>query len=306
MARELERAQRAAAWMTAVVIGGVTTTIAAGAAAGGQVRMAPLLDPHRVAVSPHAVTRIVADVSIRRHRAAADGDDGLVVPEVVYRVERTLGDGGWAVVMRRLREERPVVRTEEGERRLETPPAIARLEAAADGPVKVFNALGVEVRLPSKAALATVADGESGALRRLALSNLDARAGPEARQAVDHDVLGGLLISAEQVAAGRRTLERRFGPAVERGEGFVRHTRLEGNQSLEVLVDALTGVPVEIIVMQEGRRVERTRHTYLPAAGGGLVRRAVRSERLVPGSPDRQLVTEVEFANVRVAVGGAR
>jgi hypothetical protein len=103
----------------------------------------------------------------------------------------------------------------------------------------------------------------------------------------------------------REAIRQRLGVAVERVRGLDRHVVRSGGELQETLVDPDAAVPVEVSVTRDGATVERLRHEYAGLAGGGLLRRAVRSERLLPGGGDR-LVVDVEFSGLRVDVGGAR
>lgn len=211
--------------------------------------------------------------------------------------------------MRVVRQQRPVVRGARGEIALETAPAISRIEDEGDGtPARVFNALGVEVRPPSRARLSGLSPGEPGALRAFGLPEQASEGPGEAPPPVSGagHALRGLVHAAKDREGRREAIARRLGKAVERVRGLDRHVHVGGDETRETLVDPVAEVPVEVIVTRDGTPVERTHYVYDRAAGGALVRRAVRSERLLPGAAGDRLVIDVEFSDLRVEVGGAR
>ena len=177
-------------------------------------------------------------------------------------------------------------------------------------PARVFNARGVEVRLPSRGQVRALMAGEAGALRRLGLP--DSTAGGPAGEADDvgvavraDDPLLGLLQDGRDRAARRSAIGRRLGAPLERVKGLDRHVVRSGDDTIETLVDPVTAVPVEVAVVRDGAVIERVRHAFATAPRGGLVRRGVQSERVLPGEGERLLV-DVEFSGLRVEAGGER
>lgn len=267
------------------------------------------VDPTVTPVDPEMVTAMTAEVSIRRTRLGEDGrPSGGAMPAVRYRLERTRTDTGWRSTLHRLDRQRPTVRTAAGEVALDHASPVSHVEDTGDGtPVRVFNDRGVEIRLPSKTRLRALAGGEPGALRSLGLPERaeSESAAPSEGGLASKDPLLGLVHPRRARGARREAIRQRLGVAVERVRGLDRHVVRNGDESQETLVDPDAAVPVEVSVTRDGATVERLRHEYASLAGGGLLRRAVRSERLLPGGRDR-LVVEVEFSGLRVDVGGAR
>jgi hypothetical protein len=229
-----------------------------------------------------------------------------VASDAGYRIERTRTTRGWKTVMHRVGTRRAVVRGASGDVEIGVSSPISRIEDDGDGTrARVFNERGVEVRLPSRASVGDLAAGRPGALGRLGLP-------PEGDQDTpalpvpggEGGVWRGLLVPAEDRVLGPGVAERRLGPAMGRVRGLDRHVRAVGDETVETLVDARTALIAEVNVLREGQLVERTQHDYVEAAGGGAAKRRVRAERVMPGG--ERLVTEVEFHDIRVAVGGAR
>jgi hypothetical protein len=100
--------------------------------------------------------------------------------------------------------------------------------------------------------------------------------------------------------------ERQFGQARESVRGLRRHLRRQGDGEREVLVDEEVGVPVEANLVEGGELVAHSTFAYERAASGALVRRGVRTERVLPGSHGARLVTDVRFSDVAVEQRGGR
>lgn len=267
------------------------------------------VDPLVTPVDPRDVTAMTAEVAIRRTRVGGDGAvrEGASPAAVKYRIERTRTPGGWRSVLRRLPGQRPAVDTPAGRVTLDGAPAVIRLEDAGDGtPVRVFNARDVEVPLPSRARLRALAAGQAGALRSLGLPDKSGEASETSPvAAAQAEPLLGLVHPASARGARRLAIRQRLGEPVARVRGLDRHVTRDGAHEVETLVDPVTAVPLEVTVTRDGATVERVRHSYAGMAGGGLVRRGVRSERVLPGGGDRVIV-DVEFSGLRVELGGAR
>lgn len=301
--------RRVALVAAAAIVAMVTSPLRATEAPMRRAAPTRAVDPAVTPVDPETVTAMTAEVSIRRTRVGEDGRPrGGAMPAVRYRIERTRTATGWRSTLRRLERQRPIVRTSGGEVALDQASPVSHVEDAGDGTtVRVFNDRGVEIRPPSKSRLRALASGEPGALRSLGLPE---RAGSESAAPAEDgpaskDPLMGLVYPGRTRGARRAAIRQRLGAAVERVRGLDRHIVRRGDELQETLVDPDAAVPVEVTVTREGVTVERLRHEYAGLAGGGLLRRAVRSERSLPGGGDR-LVVEVEFSGLRVDVGGVR
>lgn len=279
------------------------------AAAGGEPpSRRQLVDPLVTAVSPEQVTAVTADIVVRHSRVDATGRArGRQPVEVAYRLERTRTARGWTSVMKLTRRPKAMVRGSDGDLAIDRVPAVTRIEDPGDGtPVRVFNARGVEVRLPSRSDVRALAKGAPGALRGLGLPGAAADGTEQSEPpaaAADDPVRALLAVAGDK---RRADVARRLGPPSGRVRGLDRHTVSEGDEITETLVDPASGLPVETSVVKDGRRVEHITQVYARAAGGAMLRRSLRTERLLPDGAGDRLITDVEFAGVRFEVGGVR
>jgi hypothetical protein len=303
-----EARRRAGRWLAAAALASAASVPPHVAAAPEGPNAPQWIDPLISPVDPRAITRLAAEVSIRRSIESPGGQPRGPASQADYHLENTRTGSGWKTVMRRLDARRAVVRVAAGDMDLAVPSAVQRVEHEGDGsPVRVFNQRGVEVRLPSPASLRALAAREPGAVGRLGLPEAGDPLTASAMAVADRlgEGLRGLLVAVRGHAPQRPAAEQRFGPLVERARGLGRHVRVVDDTTIETLVNARTALVEQVSLARNGRVVERTRHTYAEAAGGAALKRAVRAERVVSQGGER-VITEVEFRNVRVAVGGAR
>lgn len=244
-----------------------------------------------------------ADITVRRGRVDADGrPTGPGAPAITYRWEQTRTPRGWKTVLRLTAAERRAAKTLDGEQPIEHPFAVARIEDEGDGsPPKLFDRRGRPVELPGEAfrrRLASLmrADGLlPAAPPAAATSRPDLPMRPEPAASMPP------AIAREADAPGRRAaLERRFGRAAGRVGALDRYVAALERDTLEVLADPDSALPVEINVARDGRLRSHVAMRYATAAGGALVREALRAERLLEDGTGMRAVTEIELANVRL------
>jgi hypothetical protein len=88
--------------------------------------------------------------------------------------------------------------------------------------------------------------------------------------------------------------------------GLSRYLRQQGEGEREVLVDEQTGVPIESNLIVNGDLVAHSTFAYERAASGVMVRRGMRSERVISGGDGNRMVTEVSFSDIAVEQRGGR
>ena len=82
--------------------------------------------------------------------------------------------------------------------------------------------------------------------------------------------------------------------------GLDRYVTTTGDRTDETLVDRQLQLPVEANVVRGGRLVSHRTISYEDAAGDLVVRRRVRTERLVSPTTGERAIVELEFTNVRL------
>ena len=241
---------------------------------------------------------VTADITVRRSRVAADGTPaGEAAPTTRYRWERRLTAAGWHSTLTLVDGARPVIDTSAGPKALDNPFAIARIEDDEDGsPLRMFNGKDEEVPTPSVplAGLPAGADAPEAA-REVSMAGAGVRPMTFGRDWVD-----AVVPSSSRTSSRRAALERRHGKAVGRVGGLDRFITTTGDDTLEVLADPVWALPLEINTVRSGALVSHTTLLYAAGSGGTLVRRTVRTEHGMPGGDGERLVTDVEFANVRL------
>jgi hypothetical protein len=115
-----------------------------------------------------------------------------------------------------------------------------------------------------------------------------------------------VLVPLETRDARRARIERQLGRPTGQVRGLDRFTTWVGAETHEVLVDPQSAVPVEINTMRGGQFVARTTLAHIRDAAGVLVRRTMRTERVLARAPADRSVTEIELANIQLSAEGAR
>jgi hypothetical protein len=248
-----------------------------------------------------------ADVTIRRHLLTAEGKTSAEAPTVRYRWTRAQRAGGWKSTIEITGLANPMIRSPKGPVLLERPASVVRIEDDEDGtPLRVFDRRGRPVRLPSIEDRRVLGEPVEGSLRVPAvpeLAHVDAKR-PAHR---GRDWVDAFIAVPGRKALRREALNRRFGRAIGRVRDLDRFVTGDGKQTMEVLTDRMSAVPVEINVARDGRLVAQSTLTYGLAADGTLRRRAVHTEQRVSASSAERAVAHIELSNLRLERrGGAR
>ena len=109
-----------------------------------------------------------------------------------------------------------------------------------------------------------------------------------------------LVLTAVGAPARRRDLERAYGQAVAEVGRLRRYRQTHDSVTEDVLVDPAWSVPVEVTRTRQGSLEGRVTFEYGPTPSGNLVRRVVRSERVIDAA-GRRAVLAMQFSNVRAA-----
>jgi len=277
-------------------VGWLCAALAVSASVEGIAQQAlPVPMPPLVASTWNTVT---ADITIKRRRVATDGTPvGDAAPVVRYRWERRLTASGWHSSLTLVDEARPVIDTSSGPRPLDNPFAIARIEDDEDGsPLRMFNASGDEVPLPSLSPGSPLSAGDaSQGIDMASIARSSVRPMTFSRDWID-----AVVPSIDKSSIRRAALERRHGKAVGRVRGLDRFVAISDDDTLEVLADPVWALPLEINAVRSGVLVSHTTLSYAAGSGGQLVRRTLHNEHGMPGTDGERLATDVEFANVRL------
>lgn len=247
-----------------------------------------------------------AELTIHRHLVAPDNTPAAQAPTVRYRWTRSKHRGGWRSVVDIPDITAPVVRTIKGVALLDRPPSVARIEDDEDGtPVRVFDRRGRAMRLPSVDDRRVLGEPVEGSLRVPALPEI---AYPDAKRAnsASRDWVDAFIAVPDRKTIRLDSLRRRFGGAVGRVRNLDRFVVSDAEQTIEVLADRTTAVPVEINVAHDQRLVGHSTVTYGAGPGGALVRQAVRTEQRLSSPSASRAVAQVEIAQVRLERRGER
>jgi hypothetical protein len=247
-----------------------------------------------------------ADVTIRRHMLTAEGKASAEAPTVRYRWTRAQRAGGWRSTIEITGLAAPTIRSPKGPVLLDRPASVVRIEDDEDGtPLRVFDRRGWPVRLPSVEDRRVLGDPVEGSLRVPALPEL---AHVDAKRPADRgrDWVDAFIAVPSRKSARREALNRRFGRANGRVRNLDRFVNGDANQTLEVLTDRTTAVPVEINVARDGGLVAWSTLTYDSAANGTLRRRAVHTEQRMSARSAERAVAHIELSNLRLERRGVR
>lgn len=247
-----------------------------------------------------------ADVTIRRHLLTADGTVSAEAPTVRYRWTRSQRTGGWKSTIEVTGLAAPTIQSQKGPVLLDRPSSVVRIEDDEDGtPLRVFDRRGQPMRLPAVEDRQVLGEPVAGSLRVPALAEL---AYPNARRRDDHgrDWVDAFIATPNRKAARHEALTRRFGRAHGRVKNLERFVTTDGNQTMEVLADRLSAVPLEINVARDGALVAQSTLTYESESGGTLRRRAVHTEQRMSSSTNQRAVAHVELSNLRLERRGVQ
>jgi hypothetical protein len=240
-----------------------------------------------------------ADVTVKSARVNAHGQPaGAAAPVVRYRWQRVLTASGWRSAMTLLESKGPTVHALSGQKQLDNPFAIDRIEDDEDGtPVRVFNRNGAQVALPTSAEW-------SRSSMPLAKPAVDLSLANAARPLfVGRDWIESIVASPSKAGDRRATLERQFGKSIGRTRSLERFLTRRHEETMEVLVDPASALALEINVLQDSVLVRHTTVRYVPEADGSFVRRSLHTEHAIPGGNGERSITDIELSNVRFEQG---
>lgn len=243
-----------------------------------------------------------ADLVIRHGVLDADGGQKQWAPERRFRVTRARHGAGWRVTMSARSATRPTVLGVAGSREIDNPFAIARLEYDENNaPVRMFNHRG-QLTNPLNHAAASLPSSEAARQARAALALGTARSSAPPDTPAG-EWAQGLVASNTDMPARRRALQARFGASIGRIRDLDRYVAVDNDVTHEVLANA-AALPVEMNMARAGNLVTHVAFTHAPFEGG-FVRQFARSERALPGRPER-LATEIAVANLTLLKDGVQ
>jgi hypothetical protein len=247
-----------------------------------------------------------ADVTMRRHLLSSSGVTSAEAPAVRYRWTRSQRRGGWTSTVEIADLSAPLIRSAQGRLALAESTSVLRVEDDEDGTMpRVYNRRGEAIRLPSIEDRRVLGEPVAGSLDVPPVPQLaypDARRGSSAgREWVD-----AFIAAPAQKQARRAALRHRFGRSPGRVRNLDRFIAVDDGQTLELLADEQTGVPVEINVVRDGALAARSAITYATRTDGTLVRRTVRTEQRVSQRSSDRAVSTIDLANVRLERRGVR
>jgi hypothetical protein len=229
----------------------------------------------REATAQHAQSRAGTkqsmDMVINRWVVDAKGQPiGPRVDALRYHLERVKTDNGWRTTL--------VLGVSNSQQSGPPNPFLGgRIEFDEMGRFGMFDKDGQEVAIPPR-------------LR------------PSVGLKFDDDWSGVLAGSSTDTARRARVaqVEARYGRSTGKVRGLSRYVKQTGEDVEELLMDASSGLPVEINVVQAGLLRGQVTFDYAEQPGRGLMRRAMRSETMLNDQGDRA-VTTTEFTNVSFA-----
>lgn len=247
-----------------------------------------------------------ADVTIRRHLLSSAGVTSAEAPAVRYRWTRSQRRGGWTSTVEITGLSAPLIRSAQGQLVLAEPTSILRVEDDEDGTMpRVYNRRGKAIRLPSIEDRRVLGEPVAGSL---AVPPVPQLAYPDARRGsnVGREWVDAFIAAPAHRQARRAALQHRFGRSPGRVRNLARFIASDDGQTVELLADEQTGVPVEINVVLDGTLAARSAISYAARADGALVRRTVRTEQRVSQHSSDRAVATIDLANVRLERRGAR
>ena len=321
-----------------------TAAVVFASAAAGQNAQVSRVDPRTEQTVQQLGDRAAADawdtftarVSVRRQLIGSDGQpvgprataDGR--EEFIW--QRTKSGTGWKTTMTLVERVPRTVRSLQGELTIPESPTVSRIEDDEDGTApRLFNRAGVRLVGPTDAWRAGSGMSAAGVEERAAsgiapeLLLHAAQAGSGVRPAQGREWVRALIMSPADQPGRLRSMEQKFGKRVGVVRGLGRYVRdtvdpERGVAVHEVLVDEQSGVPIEANVVEGGALVSHSLFVYERAVTGAMVRRGVRTERVLSeaSAPDdgafgrgrvaagARVVSEVSYSDIRLEQKGGR
>jgi len=252
--------------------------------------------PQKLSVND-AWDTLVTDVTVSTRRVTGGGDPaGVAASPMSYRLERSrTAAAGWTTTLSIQSPGGRALLTPDGSIPTDASGEIARIEDDDDGTTpRFFDRRGRRVTPPSGTGLGGLLPADATAPAAVVTPSALRR--PPSGASWVHALLATPLERDER----RATLERSHGRAVGQVRGLDRYLSSEGDRVRELLVDPGSALPVEVNVTRAGTLVSQRTTSYVQDADGTLVKRRVRSERLLPGASGARAITEVEFTSVRL------
>jgi hypothetical protein len=253
-----------------------------------------------------------ARIAVRRQVVAADGSPvGLAAMTTEYTWERTKTASGWKTTMTMVGAPRVRVQARTGPVTLPAAPTVVKTEDLGDGSAPRFwDVNGAEIKMPSAVKQARVmgpaATGLGASMAEEVLAG--AHGVGTVPPGGTTDWIDAIIMPDAMRMQRLSAFDRQFGRRRGVVRGLSRHLRQQSDGEREVLVDEEVGVPVEAnLVATNGELVAHSTFAYERAASGAVLRRGVRTERMLSGSNGTRIVTEVSFSDITVEQrGGAR
>ena len=241
-----------------------------------------------------------ADITLRRSRVGADGQPiGGSESAQRYHWERSSASGHWKTTMTVAPVEGQSQRALHGNAALDDRLLIARIVDEEDGSgPRIYNKGGELLRASGDLdKLLPGAADRSRPQRRAEAKTAGQRSRPPQSPS---EFVDNHFIKKGAREARRAALQRRHGAPAGQVRGLDRYLTAKGDRTEETLVDRQLQLPVEANVVRGGRLVSHRTIAYDDAAGDLVVRRRVRTERLVSPASGERAVVELEFTNVRL------
>ena len=238
---------------------------------------------------------LVADVSVATRRVTPRGEPvGLAAAPWRYRLERSRSASGWRTTFTIQSPGGRALLTPSGSTSTDDSNEIARIEDDEDGSSpRFYDRRGRRVSAPT---------GGLAAVRPTDIADISplSRRRTVPRPGSDSSWVHGLLATPLERSERRAALERSHGRAVGQVRGLDRYLSADGDRVREVLVDPASALAVETNVTRAGTLLSQRTTSYEPAADGTLVKRRVRSERLLSAESGTRAITDIELTSVRL------
>lgn len=224
-------------------------------------------------VAPADRVLAAVDVEIAQRVIDADGSEPWPAPPpTAFTLQKLRTSNGSTKVVLTYRAANPAGRTPAMSHPLDG----ARVEYESSGALSVFDRSGTRrnPRLSTEASGASL--GSPG------------------------NWLDELVLTLAGTSARRLEVERAYGRAVADAGRLRRYRQTRDGVTEDVLVDPAWGVPVEVARTRQDTFEGRVTFEYGSTPSGNLVRRAVRSERVIDAR-GRRAIMAMQFSNVRAA-----
>ncbi len=224
-----------------------------------------------------------ADMRVKRSHVRKNGTAiGALVPDALYRIERSKRSGSWKSVITVLSVTQPARFALSGAMAPSGAFAVQRLENDEDGtPVRAYDMRGARIRSYTTTAAQPIPST------------------PLPPRSVGREWLYGMVAIPVNKPQRQQAFERSYGRATATSTALL-YTKQDGTRTQQLLVDPVNVVPLEATDLQNGVRHVRTTFRYGSAGGAGLVRLGTRTEVLVSSGVDDVTIVDSSFSNIRL------